>query len=235
MDREAKSTLQRSGSVAHLIIENPARRNAITEKMRDDMYLALDAVVLDESVRVLVLKGAGTDFSSGADLTEFGRSIDFSLARTARAMRSIYRKVLSLPKPTIAAVSGAAIGGGLELALACDIRIAEASSIFGLPEVRRGFIPGGGGTQLLRQRTLPSGRSDHVLTGEIVGADQAFRLGWIHEIFQNRKELDCRVVELVNRITTENECHIEEVLKTTRSAGVGSALSWPFRLGGSTV
>ena len=227
MGSERSVELARNGSVAHLVIDNPSRRNAITERMRDAMYLALEAVWRDETIRVLVLKGIGEDFSSGADLREFGRSRDVYSARATRARRSIYRRVLMTPKPTIAAVSGAAIGGGLELVLACDVRVADPSARLGLPEVHRGFIPGGGGTQLLGRRTLAAGRLDGVVTAEIFSADEARRLGWVHEVVANRASLDRRVGELAEHIAGLDPQHVGKVLTATRTPAGWGTMSRP--------
>src|SRR5688572_6700431 len=138
---------ERRGAVALLTINRPDKRNALSGAVRCALLGALDAAAREDEVRVVVITGAGDKaFVAGADIGEFeGRSpVD-----QYRVMKqpSIYDTVERLSKPVIAAVNGFCLGGGMELALACDIRIASTSARFGQPEVNLGIIPGGGGTQ----------------------------------------------------------------------------------------
>ena len=213
---EATVELERLGKIARLTLCNPMNRNAITEHMRDTIYLALEAVEIDPTIRVLTIKGCGPDFSSGADLREFGRSTDVYEARRTRALRSIFNRILAFPRPTVAAVSGVAVGGGLELVLACDVRIADPTARFGLPEVRRGFIPGGGGTQLVTRRAGPSQRWDQVLSGELIDAPAAHRLGWVHEVCTDRPDLERRVTEIERRLADLEPDHVATALQILR-------------------
>jgi enoyl-CoA hydratase/carnithine racemase len=141
------------------------------------------AVRDDPDVRVMILKGAGDRaFSAGADVTEFGSAPSYVDARRARRERDLWPLLLHLPKPTIAALHGYALGGGLELSLYCDFRIAAESARLGLPEVGLGYIPSAGGTQML-PRTIRFGPAlEMVLSGDPIDARQALRLGLVHRV-----------------------------------------------------
>jgi enoyl-CoA hydratase len=192
--------------------------------MRSELLVACDLVECDDEARVVVLRGDGDAFSTGADLREFGRMTSVVSARRSRELANPYRRLLYLRRPTIAVIDGPAAGGGLELALCCDIRIGTRSSSFGLPEVRRGFIPGGGGTQLPRRRC---GRRDGgrlALDGRMIDAGEARRLALIHELVPTRQEADRRGVELAAQLATSPASSlavIRECIRTLRATAAG--------------
>ena len=182
MSAFAQIAYDRDGSVATIELRNPKTRNALSETMREELLVACDVIRATPEIRAVVLTGAGGDFSSGADLREFGLADSVCSARRVRQMHNIYRRFLTLDRPTIAVIDGVAVGGGLELALSCDIRIAVAGCRVGLPEVRRGFIPGGGGTQLVGRRTAGRAADAVVLGGSLIDAERARRYGFVHEV-----------------------------------------------------
>jgi enoyl-CoA hydratase len=188
---------ERVGAVAVIGLDEPATRNAISEALREQLLVALDVAEADPGIAALVLRGEGGNFSSGAHLGEFGRARSVASARAVRRARNPYRRVLHLPLPVVALVEGAAIGGGLELALSCDVRIATADALAGLPEVRRGFIPGGGGSQLAGRR---AGAGRLALEGCAVGADAALRLGIFHELYPDAAAARHRALDLAARL-----------------------------------
>jgi enoyl-CoA hydratase len=150
--------------------------------MRDDLYQALQAVRDDPEVRVMILRGEGPAFSTGGDVSEFGSAPSPTKAREIRWRRDVWGTLLSLPQPTIAAVHGYTVGGGMEMALLCDICIAAEDTIFFLPETGLGMIPGVGGTQTA-PRAIGLGRAmDMVLTGKQVGAQEAVRTGLANRV-----------------------------------------------------
>lgn len=216
---------RRRGSIAILQLDEPGSLNAISEAMRDEIFGLLTVVDLDPTLRVLILTGTEV-FSSGADLREFGRTPSLHIGRFVRAERNIYRRVLSLSCPTVAAVTSIAFGGGLELALACDVRLGLANARLCLPEVRRGFIPGGGGTQLIQKRGGIRVRSDLALTGREISAQESFDLGFLHEVLSELPNLEQRVWEVA-----ESLAQIEPALMISVRRALALSSEVPFEAG----
>ena len=164
--------------VAEIVLQRPAALNAISTAMAREIAAVVAAIAADASVRAVVLASSSDKaFCVGADLKERHSLTDDELRRQRPVARSAYRGVLDLPVPTIAAVHGYALGGGCELALACDLVVADETAVFGLPEVSVGVIPGGGGTQLLARRVGWGRAADLVFTARRIDADEAYRLG----------------------------------------------------------
>ena len=169
--------------VAVLTLDRPGRLNAIgsdTVGLLDD---ALVAIETDPAVRVVVVTGHGRAFSAGADITELDRlQTAHDFARFVRSLTDTFGRLSTLPQPSIAAVDGLALGGGFELALACDLRIAGDGARFGVPEVRLGLLPAAAGTQRLA-RLLPAAVAKHLLmTGERLSAEEALRWGLVNRV-----------------------------------------------------
>ena len=164
--------------VAEIVLERPAALNAISTAMAREIAAVVAAIAADASVRAVVLASLSDKaFCVGADLKERHALTDDELRRQRPVARSAYRGVLDMPVPTIAAVHGYALGGGCELALACDLIVADETAEFGLPEVSVGVIPGGGGTQLLARRVGWGRAADLVFTARRIDAEEAYRLG----------------------------------------------------------
>jgi len=178
-------------AVATLTLNRPDKRNAISYELIDDLLHGLEEV-RNSSARVLILTGAGKDFSSGMDLDKLksliGRTPEQNL-EDSRTMVSLFRSLYEFPRPTIAAVNGAAIAGGTGLALLCDFTLAVPEAKFGYTEVRIGFVPAIVSTFLLRQVGEKIAR-DLLLTGRIFDAAEALRMGLISEIVPPEKLLD---------------------------------------------
>jgi methylglutaconyl-CoA hydratase len=178
-------------TVATLTLNRPDKRNAISYELIEDLIRALEEVK-DSNARVLILTGAGKAFSSGLDLDNLkaliGRTPEQNL-EDSRTMVGLFRSLYEFPKPTIAAVNGAAIAGGTGLALLCDFTIAVPETKFGYTEVRIGFVPAIVSTFLLRQVGEKIAR-DLLLTGRIFAAPEALRIGLINEIVPPDKLLD---------------------------------------------
>jgi enoyl-CoA hydratase len=168
--------------VATITINRPDRRNALNATVRSELVEALDHLRDADDVRVVIITGAGDKaFVAGADITEFADRTPLE-QRAAMAGRRVFDEVAAFPKPTIAMINGFALGGGCELAMACDIRIAARSARFGQPEIRLGLIPGGGGTQRL-PRLVGAGRALRmILTGDLIDAEEALRAGLVDEV-----------------------------------------------------
>ena len=169
--------------VATLTLNRPEVRNAMNTALREAMLEHITALAVNDDVRVIVIKGAGDKaFSAGADIREFVEPLVPTQFREQRR-RIDFRQVMDrCPQPIIAAIRGVALGGGLELALACDIRIAGDDAQLGLTEVNLAIIPGGGGTQRL-PRLIGRGKAlEMILTGARIGAAEALRLGLVERV-----------------------------------------------------
>lgn len=190
--------LDLSESIATLTVDRPSVKNALNLETVNELHRALDELAADADAGVLVITGAGeTSFVSGADINDIrARTRDDGLAAINS---SLFAKLDRFPKPVIAAINGYALGGGCELALACDIRVAADSAKFGQPELGLGIIPGAGATQRL-PRIVGLGWAKHlVLTGEIIDAKQALEIGLVSAIMP-ASQLQLRARELAKRI-----------------------------------
>jgi enoyl-CoA hydratase len=174
---------QTCGQVAVLTLNRPGQLNAIGRDLLGLLAAAVAAAAADQQVRALVIAGAGRAFSSGADLGEIEALPDARAFRGFIAqMTEVYQLIADCPKPSVAALHGVALGGGLELALACDLRVAETSARLGVPEMKLGVLPGAGGTQRL-PRLVPAGIAKQmILTGEPITAERAHALGLVNEL-----------------------------------------------------
>jgi len=169
--------------VAELVLDRPDAFNAVSTAMARAIAGATAELAADHGLRAVVLSSSSEKaFCVGADLKERNRLTDDELRRQRPVARAAYRGVLDLPVPTVAAVHGYALGGGCELALACDLIVADETAVFGLPEVSVGVIPGGGGTQLLARRIGWGRASDLVFTARRIDAEEAHRLGLVDRI-----------------------------------------------------
>ncbi len=174
---------QTHGQVAVLTLNRPGRLNAIGRDLLGLLAAAIAAATADERVRALVIAGAGRAFCAGADLTEIEALPDARAFRGFIAtMTEVYQLISDCPKPSVAALHGVAFGGGLELALACDLRVAETEARLGVPEMKLGVLPGAGGTQRL-PRLVPAGIAKQmILTGEPITAERAHILGLVNDL-----------------------------------------------------
>jgi enoyl-CoA hydratase/carnithine racemase len=164
-------------AVAEIILDRPEAMNALSTAMAARLAAVCADLAADSGVRAIVLAAAGKAFCVGADLKERAAMSDAELMAQRPVFRAAFGAVLALPQPVIAAVHGYALGGGCELALSCDLIIADETAVFGLPETTVGLVPGGGGTQLALRRLGPGRAADLVLTGRRVDAAEAERLG----------------------------------------------------------
>jgi enoyl-CoA hydratase/carnithine racemase len=173
-------TSRPADGIAEITLNRPEAMNAISSAMAAELTRACAELAAAPEVRVVVFGAAGERaFCAGADLKERAGMTDADIMRQRPVIRAVFGALLALPQPAIAAVHGFALGGGCELALSCDLVVADETATFGLPEVTVGLVPGGGGTQLALRRLGPGRAADLVLTGRKVGVDEAMRLGLV--------------------------------------------------------
>ena len=174
-----------AGGVLNATLNRPDKRNAIDTPMIDALLACLERADLDGDVRVVTLRGAGTDFCAGMDLNELLASADESVEANRQAalqFAEIFIRMRRLPKPVVAAVQGRALAGGCGLATACDLVLAAASATFGYPEVQRGFVPAIVMT-LLRRTVGEKVAFDLAATGRVLAAPEAAQLGLVSRVF----------------------------------------------------
>ncbi|MDP9824102.1 enoyl-CoA hydratase/isomerase family protein [Nocardioides massiliensis] len=179
--------------VVVLTLDDPDRRNAMTTAMTESWVAAVESLAGDASVRVAVVTGAGSAFTSGGDTAWLASEPDATVDELRTRMLGFYRAWLSITKlevPTIAAVNGAAIGAGLCLALACDIRYAAPGAKVGAPFVKLGLHPGMAGTFLLPDAVGAAQARELLITGRVVDADEALRLGLVSRVLGGESFLD---------------------------------------------
>jgi enoyl-CoA hydratase len=171
------------GAIAVVRVNRPDKLNALNAETITQLDVAVRRIADDDAIRGVILTGSGDKaFVAGADIAELAQMGPLTGIAVSRAGQATFRMLEQLPKPVIAAVNGFALGGGLELALACHLRIAGEKARFGLPEVKLGIIPGYGGTVRL-PRLIGKGRAlEMILTGEMINAEEAFRIGLVNRV-----------------------------------------------------
>lgn len=175
--------IERRGPVAVLTLNRPEALNALSESMLDDLEAALLQIDAEPGLRAVVLTGAGPKaFCAGADIGHMRTASALDARAFAERGHRVARLIETLGTPVIAAINGFALGGGCEMALACDIRIASETARFGQPEVTLGVIPGWGGTQRLARATSIGFAKELVITGRLVKADEALRAGLVTHV-----------------------------------------------------
>lgn len=195
--------VERRNRVAIITINRPEKRNALNIKTREEGAAVLDELRDDADIRVVVFTGAGDKaFIAGADIGEFkGRTA--ITQREVMLGRSLFTAIDNFPKPIIAMVNGYCLGGGCELALSCDLRIASDKASFGQPEINLGIIPGGGGTQRLTRLVGEGKAMELILTGEIIDAHTAYNLGLVNMVVP-AADLEGRTMDIANRIAEKS-------------------------------
>ncbi|MCU0621269.1 MAG: enoyl-CoA hydratase/isomerase family protein [Gemmatimonadales bacterium] len=193
--------LERADGVLTLVLDRPAKRNALSLPLVEAMHVALDAAALDPDVRVVALRGAGRDFCAGADLDELLASADRPPEENERdAMRlgALFMRLRQFPRPVVAVVAGRALAGGAGLATACDLVLCSASAQLGYPEMQRGFVPAMVMT-LLRRLVGERRAFELVATGRLLSADEALALGLVTRVVPDA-ELDATATDLLRQL-----------------------------------
>ena len=183
-------TFQVADRIATITVNRPDKLNALNDALMRELGLAIEEAQARDDVGAVLLTGAGRAFVAGADIAELaGQSATDGKARAERGQR-VFRMFEQSPKPTLAAINGFALGGGCELAMACHLRLASDAAKFGQPEVKLGIVPGYGATQRL-PRLVGKGRAlQLLLTGEMIDAPEAFRIGLVNRVVPAGELLD---------------------------------------------
>ena len=184
-------------NVAILTVDNPPV-NPLSDGVRNGLYESILKAEEDSNIKGVVLTGKGRAFIAGADISEFGGNVE------GISLNEVFRKLEFCEKPVVAAINGIALGGGLETALCCNYRIADANAFVGLPEVNLGLLPGGGGTQRLPRLTGPSEALKMMLSGSHVPANKALNMGIVDQISENVVEDS---IEFVKNVVIETDTH----------------------------
>jgi enoyl-CoA hydratase/carnithine racemase len=173
--------------------------NALNTSVQEELRAAAEAVAADDSVAAVIVYGGEKVFAAGADIKEMAEMSYVDMAARAPHLSSALDAISRIPKPVVAAITGYALGGGCELSLACDWRVVSANAKLGQPEINLGVIPGAGGTQRLARLIGPARAKDLVMSGRMVGAEEALAMGLVDRVVPTPEEVLPAAVELVRR------------------------------------
>jgi enoyl-CoA hydratase len=221
MTRYETLRVERRGTTAIVTLDRPERLNAINEQMARDIPAALGALEDDSDVRAVVLTGTGRAFCAGGDISEAGAVLGVagSLVRLRR-VRRMFDAIADFPLPTVAAINGLALGGGLEITLACDFRILGSGTEVGLPEIDIGALPGGGGMSRLPALVGLARAKEIVMTGRRVAAEEAYYFGLVTEVVADDKVLE-RAAEFADQFASKPAA-VLKLAKRAVQVGAGS-------------
>ncbi len=210
-------SFEEDNNIAIVTINRPDKLNALNNETLVELNELFDYIQETKTISVVIITGAGEKaFVAGADISELSKlnkksGIEFSLFG-----QSVFTKIEKLHKPVIAAVNGFALGGGCELALACHIRLASENAKFGQPEVNLGIIPGYGGTQRLTRQIGKALSMEYILTGDMITAEEALRIGLVNKIYSS-EELLSKANEMAEKLISKGKIAIAAALKSINS------------------
>jgi len=216
---------EKKEDIGLLTINRPDKLNAISNELTSELKQLLGEIENDEELRVLIITGAGDKaFVAGADIKELVDRDAKIGRRVSRERQEIFSRIENLQIPVIGAVNGYALGGGLEIALACSIRVCSEKAQFGAPEVKLGIIPGDGGTQRL-PRLVGLGRAmEMILTGDFIDAQEAYRIGLVNKVFPHEEMMD-GAMELAQRIASRPPLAVRYAKEAVNRSQGGDAVS----------
>jgi enoyl-CoA hydratase len=207
------------GAILNLTINRPDKLNALNADVIEALSGAVEAAAGDDAVRVIVLRGAGDKaFVAGADISEFNNYRPADAARMSSRGQRLFRRIETLGKPVIAVLDGFALGGGLELAMACTLRVASTNARLGQPEINLGLIPGYGGTQRLARLAGRGVALDLCLTGDPVDAQRALDLGIVNRVHEPG-ELEGAVAKLAGKLARSAPAAMRGIIDSVLHGG----------------
>lgn len=207
--------------MAVLILDNPGKMNALAGEMLEALGGHLDEIEPDDAIRAVVITGAGEKaFAAGADIGHMREASVQQAREYAELGHALFDRIEGFPKPVIAAINGFALGGGCELTLACDIRLAADTARLGQPEVNLGIFPGWGGTQRLPRLTTPGFAKELIFSGRHVRADEAHAAGLVNHVYPQDELLD-RAVALGEEISRKSPLAIAVAKRLVNETLVG--------------
>ena len=220
---------EKKDNVAWITFNRPKVLNAQNQTLLGEVNAALEQGKDDDEVYVIVITGAGDRaFSAGADISMFPNWNPIDVIKWTKGSKRPYEFIREIPKPVIAMVNGVALGGGCEIAMACDMIIAAENAQFGQPEISVGVIPGGAGTQMLPRLVGEKKAKELVLTGDFISADEALRLGLVNKVVPGDK-LRGAVDEVINKLKSKSpailrfaKLAVNKSLETPLSVGIQS-------------
>ena len=202
-------TLEKKGPVGIVTMNRPEALNALDRQVLEDLNTVLDQVEADPEILVAIVTGAGRSFVAGADIGQMSSFTAVEGKAFGAYGNGVFLKLENLTKPTIAAVNGFALGGGCELSMACDIRIASEKAKFGQPEVGLGITPGFGGTQRLARIVGVSTAMELILTAKVIKAEEAARIGLVSHVYPAEELMD-KALELANAIAANAQVAVRQ-------------------------
>ena len=200
---------EQRGPIGVLTMNRPEALNALNEQVLRDLNAALDAVEANDEVLVVILTGAGRSFVAGADIGQMKDLTPVQAKKFGSYGNQVFLKLENFPKPVIAAVNGFALGGGCELSMACDIRLASEKAKFGQPEVGLGITPGFGGTQRLARIVGVSNAMELILTAKTINAARAQELGLVSHVYPPEELMD-KAMELAQAIAANAQVAVRQ-------------------------
>lgn len=200
--------LEKKDGIGYLTLNRPEVFNAISQELIDEVRDALALVDRDDEIKVLIITGAGKGFQAGADIRELNVMTPMAILRWNEGVVRINAAVEKLRQPVIAAINGIAMGGGLELAISCQLRVAVEGAKLGLPEVKLGIIPGTGGTQRLPRLVGKTKAYEMLLTGDPIDAQEAYRIGLVNKVVPKGEAVKA-AEELARRIIANGPIAVE--------------------------
>ena len=225
-----------NGHIAKIAINRPEALNALNSEVLDELNTLLDEVRANKDLRVAILTGEGRSFVAGADIKEMSTLSAIEGKEFGNKGLSVFRKLETLPIPVIAAINGFALGGGCELAMSCDFRIASVKALFGQPEVGLGITPGFAGTQRLQRLVGPGFAKYLIYTANNIKADKAYEIGLVQEVVEADK-LDETVQKLAEKIAANAPIAVrasKEAINVGGQVDIDSALRVEENLFGLT-
>lgn len=222
---DAELLVEVTGPVATIVIHHAGRRNAMTPAMWRQLPALLDGLETDPSVRALVLTGAGDTFCAGADLGDLDELLDAGDASIAVAAEE---RLAAFAKPTVAAVRGACVGGGCQLAVACDLRIAATDARFGVPPARLGLVYPAPTTRRLARLVGPAAAKQLLFTAELIDAERALRVGLVDEVLPIER-LAGRVEEITAAVTARSQLSVTAAKEIIDDRADQERIAWWHR------